>query len=79
VVIAVAVTPSPVLFLFFGRQLAEIPMFVTVVFAGPLLVIDDLAAVPDVIIAVVGVIDPIVMLGASRAYSRTRQRGGQET
>jgi hypothetical protein len=54
-------------------------MGIAVVFAGPLLVIDHFVVVPDVVVAVVGVIDPIiVMFGASRAQYGRRQGGGQK-
>src|SRR5580658_8335960 len=54
-------------------------MFIVVVLAGPLLVENDLAAIPDVVVAVVGVIDPVVMMLAGRAQYGRRQSGGQQT
>jgi|SRR5271168_4158814 len=78
VVVAMAVPPGPVLLLFFGRQLAEVSMFVMVGFARPLLVINHFAVVPDVVVAIVRVIDPVVMMLASRAQYRRHQGGRQE-
>jgi len=74
----VTVAPGPVFLLLPGRQLAEIAMGITVVFAGPLIVVDDLIMVPFVVVAVVRVIDPVVMMRASRAQCGERQGGGQE-
>jgi hypothetical protein len=65
IVIAVpaAVTPSPILFLFLGRTLAKASVFV----AGPLVVVDKFIIVPNVAVAVIGVVDSVVMFGACRA------------
>ena len=67
-----AVAPAPIFFLFSGRQIAKIAMWIAVVFTGPLLVIDHLVLVPDVIVAVIRVIDPVIMMfGTGRAqYTR---------
>ena len=78
VVIPVTVAPGPVFLLLPGRQTAEIAMRITVVFASPLVVVDDLIMVPFVVVAVVRVIDPVVMMRASRAQRGARQGGGQE-
>jgi len=72
----VTVAPVPILFLFAGRQLAKVSMFIPVVFVGPLAVIDNLIVVPNVVVAIVGVIDPVVMMFASQAQCGTCQRGG---
>jgi hypothetical protein len=77
-VIAVAVAPGPVLFLFSGRQVAEITIGIAMVFVGPLMVVDDLVMVPDVIVAVVGIVDLVVVMGAGRAECGSRQGRGQE-
>lgn len=77
VVLPVAMPPGPVFLLFVWRKLAKIAMRVTVVFPCPLVVIDDLVVIPDVVIAVVRVIDPIVMMRASRAQNGRGQRGSQ--
>jgi len=45
--------------------------------AGPLVVIHDFVVIPDVIVIVVGIVDPVVMMGASRAQCSTRQGGGE--
>jgi hypothetical protein len=65
IVVSMAVTPGPVFFLFFGRQLAKIAIGVAVVFAGPLMVIDHLIVVPYVIIAVVRIVDSIVVVSTA--------------
>ena len=80
VVVPMTVAPIPVFLLLPGRQLAKIAMGIAVVFAGPLLVIDHFVLVPDMVVAVVGVIDPIiVMFGASRAQYGRRQGSGQKS
>jgi hypothetical protein len=79
VVVTVTVAPVPVFLLFFGRQLAKIAMGIAVVFAGPLVVVNNFAVVPLVVVAVVGVIDPVVMVfGASCAQDGRRQRRGEK-
>jgi hypothetical protein len=77
-VVVVTVAPGPVFLLLVGRQLAKIPMLVVMTFMRPRVVISDLFVVPDVIVAIVGVVDPIVV---SAAYSQCGacQRGRQET
>ena len=78
IVIAVTVAPGPIFFLFFGSQLAEIPVFVAMVFARPLMVVHDFASVPHVVVAIVRVINPVMMMfGTGRAYYRRCQRGGK--
>jgi hypothetical protein len=72
------VAPIPILFLFFRRQLAKVSMFIPVVLAGPLVVVNHLLVVPDVVVIIVGVVDTVMMC-ARRAHCRTRQCGGQET
>jgi hypothetical protein len=68
IVVPAAVTPSPILFLFPGRKLAKVSVFVAVVVAGPLVVVDNFIIVPNVVVAVVGVVDSVVMFGACRAH-----------
>jgi|SRR5580692_8756037 hypothetical protein len=78
VVVSVAVPPRPVFFLFSGGQPAEITVRVSVVFPRPGVVVGHLFIVPDVVIAVVGIVDTVVvMVGASPAYYGAPQRGGQ--
>jgi len=48
VVVSLAVAPSPVFLLFSNRQLVKVSMFITVVFAGPPLIITHFGVVPDV-------------------------------
>lgn len=71
-VIAVAVAPGPIFFLFSGRQMTEIAIGIAVIFAGPLMVVDDFVVVPDVVVAVVRIIDLVVMMGAGRAECGSR-------
>jgi len=59
-------TPSPVFLLFFRGKLAKIAMWVAVMFIGPLVAIDHLVVIPDVIVAVVGVVNAVIMMLASR-------------
>jgi hypothetical protein len=77
VVIAVAVPPGPIFLLFSRRQTAEVSVLVAVVVASPLVVVTDLHVIPNVVVAVIGVIDP-VMVCASGAHDRKSQRGSQE-
>jgi hypothetical protein len=76
--VPVTVAPVPILLLLSWRQLAKVSMLIPVVLVGPLAVVNDLFAIPDVIVAVVGVIDPVVMMSAGCAPCRTRQRGAQQ-
>jgi hypothetical protein len=69
------VPPVPVFFLPVGRQFAEVYMFVVVALAGPLVVENHLVVVPDVVIAIVGVIDPVY---AGRADYARRQGASQD-
>lgn len=79
VVVSVTVAPGPVFSLLFGTQLAEIPLFVAMVFAGPLMVINHLVVIPHVIVAIVGVLNPVgMMFGTGGARYRTCQRRGQQ-
>ena len=78
IVVAVGVAPGPVFFLLLRTQLAEIAIRIAMVFAGPLVVEDDLVIVPDVIVAVIGVIDPIVMMMAARHVQHRRRQGGEK-
>jgi hypothetical protein len=75
--VPVTVAPIPILLLFPRRQLAKVPMLIPVVLVGPLPVVNDLFAVPDMIVAIVGIVDPVMMC-TSYAQHRARQRGGQE-
>jgi hypothetical protein len=74
IVVSAAVTPSPILFLFLGRKLAKVSVFVAVVVAGPLVVVDNFIIVPNVVVAVVEVIDSVAMFGACRAHYRKSLR-----
>src|SRR5271163_2112683 len=78
VMVAVAVAPGPVFLLFARGQLAKVSVFVAMVFVRPRLVITHFLVVPDVVVAVVRVINPVVMMCASRAQYRSRQGGGQD-
>jgi hypothetical protein len=79
VVVAMTVTPGPILLLLFRSKFAEIAILIAVAFTRPGVIVGDLAIVPNVIIAVIGVVNAIgVMSTASRAHNGTCQRGGQE-
>jgi hypothetical protein len=79
IMVAMTVAPVPVFLLLLRLQFAEVSVFVTVVFAGPLLVIDHFTAIPLVIVAVVGVVDPVgVMFCASRAQHGKGQGGSEK-
>jgi hypothetical protein len=77
-VISMTVAPVPVFLLLFRRQSAKVSMFVAVVFAGPALVEDDLVVIPNVVVAVVGVVDAVIVMCASRARYGRRQGGGEK-
>jgi hypothetical protein len=77
--VTVAVTPGPIFFLLLRRQLAEVSVFVEMILARPLMVIDIFIVVPNVVIAVIGVINSvIVMMLARRAQYRKHQRARQD-
>ena len=62
----VAVPPVPILFLFIRWNLAEVAIRIAVRFGCPPMVVADFVVIPDVIVAIVGVIHAIVMmLGAA--------------
>jgi len=66
VVIPVAVAPTPVFLLFFRTQRVKNAIGITVVFAGPPMLIENCVLIPDVVVAVAAIIHPVViMLGAS--------------
>lgn len=77
-VITMAVTPGPVLFLLFRRDVAKIAMLIIMIFARPLVVINILIVVPDVIITVIRIVDPVIMVViASSAKNSARHRSGE--
>jgi hypothetical protein len=57
--VAVAVAPVPVLFLLFGVEFAEVTMLVPMVLMGQLPLIEHFVIIPDMVVAVARVIDPI--------------------
>jgi hypothetical protein len=71
--------PGPILFLLSGRQFAEVSMLIAVVLVGPLAVVTHLIVVPNVVVAVIRVVDPVVMMFAGCAKYGTRKRGRKET
>ena len=73
VMVPVTMPPGPIFLLFVGGQLAEVSVLVTVILASPLAIVNDFVVVPDVVIAVIGVIDS-VMVGARSAHYRKNQR-----
>ena len=72
--VAVAMAPGPVFLLFSRRNTAEVSVLVAVVLASPLVVVDDFVIIPDVVVAVVGVIDPVMVRASSGSYYRRGQR-----
>jgi hypothetical protein len=74
IMVAVIMPPGPVVFLLIRRDVAEIAVFVIVVFPRPLVIIDDLIPIPDVVVVIVGVVYTVIVMSAGDAESRTRQR-----
>jgi hypothetical protein len=72
----VGVPPSPIFFLLVRRKLAEVSVGVSMGFRCPTVIVDILVVIPDVIVGVIGIIDAVMMLGASR---QQRQRHSQHT
>ena len=60
--LAVTVAPVPVFLLLLWTQSAEIAIGIAMIFAGPLMVIDNFVVIPDVVVVVIGVIDTVVMM-----------------
>jgi hypothetical protein len=60
--VAVAMPPGPVFLLLCRRELAKIAVRIAMIFVRPLVLIDHLVLIPDVIVAVVGIIDAVVMM-----------------
>lgn len=78
VVVAVAVAPVPIFFLLLGAQMAEITIGIAVIFDRPLVVVDDLIVIPDMVVVVVRVVDSVVMMPAGHSKHGTGQGGGQK-
>src|SRR3974390_2539464 len=78
VMVAVVVTPSPVLLLFLRTQFAEIPIGITMGLVRPPVVIDVFVVVPGGIVGVIGVVHTIIMMFAGDARPRCRQSPRQE-
>jgi hypothetical protein len=75
----VVVSPSPIILLFVRRQPLELAMRVTMSLSGPLVVVDNFIAVPNVIVRVIRVVGPIVMvISAGETCERRGQRSGQQ-
>jgi len=71
--LAVTVAPVPVFLLLLWTQFAKIAIGIAMIFARPLMVIDDFVVIPDVVVVVVGVIDTVVMvMRTSRAECERR-------
>jgi hypothetical protein len=77
VILTVTVAPVPVLFLFLWRQLAKIAVGIAVIFTGPPMVIDYFVIVPDMVVAVVRIIGPIIVMRASQAQHRGSQNSAE--
>jgi uncharacterized protein (DUF983 family) len=75
VAISVTVTPVPILLLLVLIEVVIIAMRISVVFDAPLLVIHGLVTIPMMIIAVIGVINPV---SASTGQQWYGQRAGQK-
>src|SRR5258707_2838639 len=82
IAVSMVMTPGPVFFLFFGRNLAKVASSVPMSLIGPLPVINHFVIVPDVIVGVVGVVDAVVMVvlraGQTRRGQCTSQGKGDE-
>jgi hypothetical protein len=70
VAVPVAMPPGPILFLFFRGQPAEVSVSVTVILSSPLVIVNDFVVVPDVVVAVIGVIDPVMVCASSAHYRK---------
>jgi hypothetical protein len=67
------VAPGPVLLLVVLVELSEVTMRISMSFHHPLLVIDSFVVVPVVVVAVVGVVNPPVVVVFGTADSGQRQ------
>ena len=66
-------TPVPVLLLFFRPELAKIAMRIAVILARPLIVVNNFIVVPNVVVAVVRVIRPVIMMLGTRCAHHGRR------
>lgn len=78
VTVAMVVTPGPIFFLLLGRNVPEVAILVTMVFVRPLVVVADFIVVPDMVVAVIRIIDTIVVMFASDSQNRDRHRRSQK-
>jgi hypothetical protein len=74
IVIAMVMPPGPIIFLLIGRDVPKVAVFVIVVFPRPLMIVDDLISVPDMVVVVVRVIHSVIVVRAGNTESRTSQR-----
>src|ERR1700691_1740161 len=71
--LAVTVAPVPVFLLLLWTQSAKIAIGIAMIFARPLMVIDNFVVIPDVVVVVIGIIDTVVMMRrTSRAECERR-------
>jgi len=79
VVVAVVVTPGPVFFLLTGRKLAELAMGIAMGFISPAIVVNNFVVVPDVIVGVVRIVNPVgMMLAGNSGQGRSQRRRQQQ-
>jgi len=78
VVIAMIVTPRPILFLLAGRNVAEVAVWVVVGLDGPLVIVSGLVGVPDVVVGIVGIVDAVIVVRATNSNGRGANRKRQE-
>jgi hypothetical protein len=57
--------PIPVFLLFLRRQFSKITIGITVILICPAVVVDHFVVIPNMVVAIVGVIDAVVLLGAA--------------
>jgi hypothetical protein len=73
--IAVTMPPIPILLLFVFVKVLVVAVRIPVAFQDPLLVIDILVAIPAMIVAVVGIIDPV---GAPSSHNGRGESASQK-
>jgi len=69
----IGMTPVPIGLLLLGRDVAEVAIGVVVILVGPLVVVDDFAVIPAMVIVVLHVVDAIAVI-TSRNQKRCEQR-----
>jgi hypothetical protein len=77
--VAVTVTPIPVLLLLIFVEVLIVAMRVSMVFHGPLLVVDVFVTIPAMIVAVVGVINTVTTTSGSYQWGDERACNKNQT